>query len=95
MMYKKQAFKETRLIVYIVLLINGLIFYNLKPFQYLCDDGAIKCSMCGMRKAIDKLLTFDLYGAYLSNHYIVLVVIFFLIAIIDVIFIFINNVLHS
>ena len=91
MMYKKQAFQETRLIVYIVLFLNWLIVYKLKPFQCLCDDGTIKCSMCGMRKAIDELLTFDFYGAYLSNHYIVLVVIFFLVAIFDIIFILKNK----
>lgn len=94
-MYKKRAFKETRLIVYIVLLINGLVIYKLKLFQYLCDDGTTKCWACGMRKAIHKLVTLDFYGAYLSNHYIVLVVIFFFIAIVDIVFIFINNVSHS
>lgn len=90
-MYKKQAFKETRLIVYIVLFLNGLIVYKLKPFQCLCDDSAIKCSMCGMRKAIDELLTFDFHGAYLSNHYIVLILIYFFVSIVDIIFILKNK----
>ena len=84
---RKEAFREIRLIIYIVIVINGIYIQFFTPFYTLCDRTEDSCILCGMRQAISKLLMLDFYGAYNSNPGIVVILIFVCIMLIDLVLI--------
>jgi hypothetical protein len=84
---KLRAFREVRLIIYIVLFGNGIFVQYFSPMHYLCDYDGYYCSMCGMRKAIDSLISLEYIEAYESNPYIILVVLIGIVISIDTIYI--------
>ncbi len=88
---KREAFNEIRLIVYAVIVVNGIYIQYFAPFHTLCELEQNSCLMCGMRQAINLLLLLDFYGAYRSNHGIIVIIIFACVMIIDVVFIFKNH----
>ncbi len=81
--YKWKWFNEARLILYLVLITNFIIVYKYKPIASLCDNDNKYCSLCGMRNAVDKLMTLDFLGAYNSNKYIFIVLLCFIFIIAD------------
>lgn len=78
-LYKKRAFEDVRITIYITLIVNGLFIQYIAPFHYLCDYNNYSCVLCGMRYAIDSILDGNFTEAYQSNKLIVLVI--FLLAI--------------
>ena len=84
---RKEAFREIRLIIYIVIVVNGIYIQFFTPFYTLCDRTENSCILCGMRQAISKLLMLDFCGAYKSNSGIIIIMVFVCIIFIDLILI--------
>lgn len=80
---KHRAFQETKLILYAVLLGNGIFVQFLSPTRYLCDYEGYRCPMCGMRTAVAYIAKFQFKEAYESNHYIFIVIICVFLMLID------------
>ena len=84
---RKESFREIRLIIYIVIIINGIYIQFFARFYTLCDRTEHSCILCGMRQAISKLLMLDFYGAYNSNTGIIVILVFVCIMLIDLVLI--------
>ena len=69
--YKQIAFENVRMILYAVVIINGLFIQYIAPFHYLCDYDNHSCIMCGMRYAVDEMMKGHIFDAYQSNHFII------------------------
>ena len=69
--YKQIAFENVRMILYAVVIINGLFIQYIAPFHYLCDYDNYSCIMCGMRYAVDEMMKGHIFDAYQSNHFII------------------------
>ena len=80
---KCRAFQEVRLIIYAVLIGNGIFVQYLSSMHYLCDYDGYSCSMCGMRTAINYVTSFQLKKACESNPYIVVLMVIGLLILID------------
>ena len=83
-MDRRKAFNEIRLIVYAVIVANGIFIQYFNSFHTLCERGQNSCMACGMRQAISRLLMLDFYGAYKSNHGIIVIIFFACVMIIDI-----------
>lgn len=84
---KKSAFNEVRIIIYFVIMINGVYIQYFAPFHTLCEKAQNSCIMCGMRHAINYLFTLNLRKAYESNPGIIVIIALTIIIIMDVLFI--------
>ena len=82
---KIRAFESVRIIIYLVMIGNGLLIQYVLPFHYLCDLQNYSCAMCGMRHAVNYMLRFQFTDAYRANHYIVGLVIMLCLMICDMI----------
>lgn len=81
--WKKTGFESVRIIIYAVLILNGLFVQYIAPFHYLCDYEGYSCPLCGMRTAIDLLLALDWNGAVESNPLVIAIAIVFCLMLID------------
>lgn len=75
--YKQIAFENVRMILYAVVIINGLFIQYIAPFHYLCDYDNYSCIMCGMRYAVDEMMKGHIFDAYQSNHFIIVLLGFY------------------
>ncbi|MBU9746959.1 DUF2752 domain-containing protein [Diplocloster agilis] len=86
--FKKEVFETVRLVVYLVLFINGLFVQFLSPLHYLCDDYKEHiCPMCGMRHAVNDILRLDFRSAYQSNPMVVWLMLVIVMMFVDTVFI--------
>lgn len=85
--YKRIAFENVRIIIYVVVIVNGLFIQYIAPFHYLCDYDGYSCLMCGMRYAVDEVLKGNFFNAYQSNPLIVALLILLLFFVGDTIYI--------
>lgn len=85
--YKRIAFENVRIIIYVVVIVNGLFIQYIAPFHYLCDYDGYSCFMCGMRYAVDEVLKGNFSNAYQSNPIIVVLIVFLLFSLGDTIYI--------
>ena len=79
--WKKKVFESVRITLYAILILNGVFIQYFAKFRYLCNYQGYSCPLCGMRTAIDCLLSCDFSGAIESNYLVVIVIglIFFII----------------
>ena len=80
---KRRAFQEVRLIIYAVLIGNGIFVQYFSPLHYMCDYEGYSCSMCGMRTAIDCLTKLQFREAFESNRHIIILLIIGLLMLLD------------
>ena len=81
-MIDKYIFRDVRLSIYTAMFLTFILQYKL-PLHYSCSE-ANPCSFCGLRHAVDCILKLDFAGAYKSNPLIILMIIIFIAAIIDI-----------
>lgn len=82
----KRSFEDARLIVYLVFAANLFFAVFLSPFPTVCDfsDDPL-CLACGMTRAVELLLQLDFAGAYVSNHFIIILVIVTICILVDIV----------
>lgn len=91
---EKSAINENaRLTVYAIMIICVILHFIL-PFKYACNSTDIICPMCGLKTAIWYSIHFDFASAFDSNKLIVLVGIFYIVFIIDTVYISLKRILH-
>ena len=80
---KSIVFQEVRLILYAVIIGNGILVQYLFDLHYMCDYEGYTCSMCGMRTAIDYITKLQFKEAFKSNSYIIILFFFGLLMLLD------------
>ena len=80
---KNKVFREVRLLIYIVIVLNALLIQYVLPLDYRCNYKGYSCPMCGMRTAIDSAFNLDFKSAINSNPYFVLVLVAVIVMFVD------------